>query len=443
MSQGPRLLAAPGAMVRYLASAARRHRHLKLALADQAMVSACNFLTLIVLARYLGLAEFGRYTLAWTVILISSSLHVTVVVSPMTSIAPKQRAEDQASYYGAVLMQHAAVAVFGFILIAGGALVSDSIFPSWQAARLALPLAAIFLAESSHVLLRRYFFTSGLIAWAFITDAIRNVGQLVALVVFVQFARLDVITALWIMFAGAASGVGFCLWRVERLRWERAVFRTVTVRHWHFSKWLTLGTIMNWTSSNAFIVAAGALLGTSAVGAVRATQALLGPVHVVLLGLENIAPIRAARAYHEVGVAAMKRYLGRVAIFLGAATAGVGIVAAAVPAFWLNLAFGAEYAEFGYLVRWWAVIYLLSALSMPIRAGLSAIERTRGVFVASLLTSGFAFVFAYGMVSRFEILGIVGGSVIMGLMRNSTLALSLLRWLRVLRKAETDSLKAP
>jgi len=415
-------------------STARRYRHLNLALADQSMVSVCNFLTLIVLARYLGLADFGRYALAWSVILFSSSLHGTVVVAPMTSIAPKQRAEDQAAYYGAVVMQHAVVAAFGFVLIAGGALIVDKIFPSWQSAQLALPLACTFLAESTHVLLRRYFFTTGHIARAFTTDAIRYVGQLLALIVFVQFAKLDVRAALWIMFAAAAIGVALCVWQIERLRWDRAILRATTVRHWHFSKWLTLGAIMSWTSGNAFIVAAGALLGVSAVGGVRATQTLLGPVHVVLLGLENIAPIRAARAYHEAGVPALTRYLGRVAIFLGVATAGIGIVAAVAPGFWLNLAFGPEYAGFGYLMQWWAVIYLIMALNMPLRTGLSAIEKTRGIFVASLLTSVFAFVFAYGLVSRFEMLGIVGGSVIMGLIRSGILALSLSSWLKVLRE---------
>ena len=405
------------------------------------MVSACNFLSLVLLARYLGLADFGRYSLAWTVILISGSLHSTVVVSPMTSIAPKQRAGDQAAYYGAVAMQHAVIAAFGFILIAGGALVFDNIFPSWQSAQLALPLACMFLAESTHALLRRYFFTTGQIARAFTTDTIRYVGQLLALIVFVRLSELGVRAALWIMFASAASGVIMCAWQVERLRWDRTFLRTTIVRHWHFSKWLTLGAIMGWASSNAFIVAAGALLGASAVGAVRAAQTLLGPTHIVLLGLSNIAPVRAARAYHEAGVPALTRYLRRVAIFIGVATAGIGGVAAIAPEFWLNLAFGPEYAGFGYLVQWWAVIYLLTALAMPISTGLSAIERTRAFFVASLLTSVFGLAFAYELVSRFEILGIVGGYVVTGLIRNGTLLASLLHWLKVLRMADTDKSK--
>ena len=42
-----------------------RYSHVNWALADQTMVSGVNFLTGILLARYLGVEEFGRFTLAW------------------------------------------------------------------------------------------------------------------------------------------------------------------------------------------------------------------------------------------------------------------------------------------------------------------------------------------------------------------------------------------
>ena len=40
-----------------------RHRHFNWALADQIIVSGANFLTALLLARYLGPEEFGRFTL--------------------------------------------------------------------------------------------------------------------------------------------------------------------------------------------------------------------------------------------------------------------------------------------------------------------------------------------------------------------------------------------
>ena len=42
-----------------------RYSQVNWALVDQAFVSGCNFLTGILLARYLGIEEFGSYVLAW------------------------------------------------------------------------------------------------------------------------------------------------------------------------------------------------------------------------------------------------------------------------------------------------------------------------------------------------------------------------------------------
>ena len=45
----------------------KRYGHVNWALADQAVVSGTNFLTGILLARHLGMVEYGVYTLAWMV----------------------------------------------------------------------------------------------------------------------------------------------------------------------------------------------------------------------------------------------------------------------------------------------------------------------------------------------------------------------------------------
>ncbi len=55
-----------------------------------------------------------------------------------------------------------------------------------------------------------------------------------------------------------------------------------------------------------------------------------------------------------------------------------------------------------------------------------------------MLTSVFGLVFAYGLVSRFKIPGIVGGYVVTGLIRNGTAEAALLRWLLILCGAATS-----
>ncbi len=51
-----------------------RYSYLNWALADQTMVSGVNFMTGILIARYLGVTEFGRFTLVWMAVLFVNSL---------------------------------------------------------------------------------------------------------------------------------------------------------------------------------------------------------------------------------------------------------------------------------------------------------------------------------------------------------------------------------
>jgi hypothetical protein len=52
------------------------------------------------LARFMGLREFGIFVLAWMSVVFVNSLQTALIVAPMTSIGPKQREEDRPSYFG-------------------------------------------------------------------------------------------------------------------------------------------------------------------------------------------------------------------------------------------------------------------------------------------------------------------------------------------------------
>ena len=84
------------------------------------MVSGVNFLTGILLARYLGIEEFGRFTLAWMAVLFVNSIQHAMIVSPMMSIGPKQPEAETPAYFGAVVAQQVCFSgVMFFLLFAG------------------------------------------------------------------------------------------------------------------------------------------------------------------------------------------------------------------------------------------------------------------------------------------------------------------------------------
>jgi O-antigen/teichoic acid export membrane protein len=89
--------------------------------ADQALVSGLNFLSSVVLARYLGLEGFGIYSIAWLGVLVASSINQPFIISPMQTLSGKKTPEVQKAYLQTlVFKQLLFAALMGFFGIHGG-----------------------------------------------------------------------------------------------------------------------------------------------------------------------------------------------------------------------------------------------------------------------------------------------------------------------------------
>lgn len=318
-------------MIASILRLALRYRNLNWAFVDQGMVSGVNFLTGILIARYLGIAEFGRFSLVWLVVLFINSIQLALVVSPMNSIGPKQEADAELPYYGAVLIQQVIISLLAAFLIFFGISISVEFFPQWQVQSLALPLSGVIFTVQMQDFFRRYCFCRYRGGMAFANDAISYLGQLVLLTGLAQVIYLDSAMVLWIMAFTSGLALLFGSLQFRELVWERAIFADVLRSHCSFAKWLVASAILNRLSGNIFLVAAGALLGTSAVGALKAVQNIMGLTHILFLGMGNIVPITAARRYRDGGRAALKGYLLKVAFAGGGVTLTIAMIAALVP----------------------------------------------------------------------------------------------------------------
>jgi O-antigen/teichoic acid export membrane protein len=68
---------------------------------------------------------------------------------------------------------------------------------------------------------------------------------------------------------------------------------------------------------------------------------------------------------------------------------------AAAPGLWLRLIYGPQMAQYGYVLRLYALLYIITFMGGPLRAGLQALEYTVPVFWSYLVMTAFAFVFAF------------------------------------------------
>ena len=405
-----------------------RYSRVNWALADQTIVSGVNFVTGILVARYLGIEEFGRFTLAWMVVLFAASIQYAAINSAMMSIGPKQSEADAPGYYGAVMIQQLVFGILTFAVVWAGVSFSAVLAPEWGVAELAVPLSCAAVAYQFQDFLRRYFFTRGRGSKAFTCDMVRCLSQLAALFWLFDVMPMDSVKVLWVITITAAIATLYGSFQIEKVERPPGMFRAVASRHWKFSKWMIAAALMQWTTGNFFTIAAGAFLGPTAVGALKAARDLMGITNILFYGLENVVPVQAAVYFKFGGKKAMVAYLRRVALLGGFAIGAFAVVAAATPEFWLTFVFGDQYAGFGYILRWYAVIYLAMFIGLPLRSGLKALEDTRSVFFSSSLATIVALLSAFPLLTGLGITGAVVGKLLVIVVQQIVIMIQFVRW---------------
>ncbi len=411
------------------------------ALTDQAVVSGTNFLTNVMLARFLGLRGFGVFALAWMSVLFVNSLQGALVIVPMMSIAPKQEEKDRPSYFGAVVFQELVLVSFCFVLVFAALRISGHFFRHADLHQLALPLAASAFAYQAQDFVRRYFFATRRGRRALADDALSYLTQLPLLFLLHRAGELTSATALWVMAGTSLLGLVPGWFWMEPLEFRWNAIRAIARRHWKFSRWLAGSALLQWTSGNLFILAAPVYYGAAAAGVLKASQNLMGATHIWFQGLDNVVPVESARQLRAGGPAAMLAYIRSILLKWGGLTLLFAVVMAAAPGFWLRLLYGPAMAQYGSILRLYALLYVIIFIGGPLRAGLQALEYTVPVFWSYLAMTAFAFAFAVPMAKGLGLNGTMLGLLGTQVLFQGIVGVSLLvKSRRVVRQAAPASL---
>ena len=387
----------------------RRHRHINWALADQAMISGTHFLRALLLVRFLGIEEFGRFSLAWMVVLFASSIHAALVLLPMMSIGPKQSDTEAPYYYGAVCIHQLLFIILTFVSVIVGGFIINHVAPTWHIEEFILVCAFATCAFLTQDFLRRYFFTLGHLRTAFVNDMISYGGQLGILLILFRVTTLGSVDALWVAGAASAFAAGVGGFTMARLAWRNSTLRKVTQQHWNFSKWLALSALCQWAAGNIFVLATGAILGAASVGILKAAQTIMGVLHIFFIGIGNAVLPRAAWHFQSGGLAALRGYLGQIALMAVISTIVVAGAAGAAPNFWLRLAYGEAFVGYGYILQWYAVIFFVACMDIVFRVALQTKEHTRPILAAEFAATLFSVTAAYPLIAWQGLTGVMIG----------------------------------
>ncbi len=294
--------------------------------------------------------------------------------------------------------------------------ISGSFIRFSEIRQLALPLAVSAFAYQLQDFIRRYFFATRQSRRALADDALSYLSQLPILFLLHRAGHLTSATALWAMAGTSIIGLVPGLLWMEPLQFNTARIRAIAHRHWKLSRWLSASALLQWTSSNLFVIAAPVYYGAAAAGVLKASQNLMGVTHVWFQGLDNVVPVESARRLREGGVRSMLAYTRSILLKWGGLTLLFAIVMAISPAFWLRLMYGPEMAQYGYILRLYALLYVVVFMGGPLRAALQALEFTVPIFWSYLAMTAFAFSFAVPMAKWLglsgSLFGLIGSQIL-------------------------------
>lgn len=365
-------------------------------LADQGLSSLTNFLVGIVIAKNVGLEDFGAYALAFSAYCLVLGVGRAVASEPFavrySALKSGQSRAAASAAAGTALTLGAAGSI---VALAAGALLPAEY--RGLAVALAIILPGIILQDAWRLLFfargqGRAAFTNDLV-WALLLVPAFTVdfldGEVSAASLFLAWGCAGTGAAVLgiLQFGAMPSAGGSMRWlRENKTLWPRYVCE---------------GLAINGSQQLYMFVLAG-ITGLASVGALRLVLVVLGPVNVLVQGIGAVAVPEAARAL-AVSRTRLQRTASVFSVLVAAGAAVWGLVVFLLPDQWIALVAGSGWFAAGALAMPLVLVQVLNGA----RTGPIAALRAMGEAKRSMWTRI--------AVSLLNILLAVGGALAAGI----------------------------
>jgi O-antigen/teichoic acid export membrane protein len=373
-----------------------------LAIVDQAVVSATNFATSILLG-WSGKSELGVYYLALSLLVFFRGVQEQLITAPYLVYSHRRTGSAAEVYAGSVLLHHLGIgllstAIVSVLLLLGAG--PAAMGPVWL---LLLGIAPLYLLRD---FARQMLFAHGNLRMAFVLDVLVAIVQLGAMLPLALLGLLSVELA-WLCIA-FASGLAALLWALAKpdaYRGSLAAARQHAAENWSFARWALLTQVIG--SSTPYLmpwIVAG-IQGTTETGLLGACTTIVGLSNMFLIGVGNFLSPKAARAFATGGVPALQRVLWQRGTLCATALGPASLLAFTVGGPVASIVYGPEFAGCGLIMGLLSLAALANSLGMTAGNGLCSMDRPGANLWADVGTFAVSIVSMFALISLFGTLG--------------------------------------
>jgi len=376
-------------------------------LANQVLVSGFSFAVGIIAARLLGISEFGLFSLIFMIsqmlVVIEGDL-LTVPMMTITGSKPKM----SKFYYGNLFTLATGVSIISAIMLMTFLWVY--FYTKGEEAPTMLLFAALFFTFSQNlqIIVRRILFARKEFTSGILMEALRPTSVIV-LAVFYWSIGTEPSLSLLLMILGISSMLPIIIAAIKYLdiHFDPKMIAAIFYRHWPMSSWFFLTMLVSIFQEQALWTIVGIEIGDAGIGALRSGQYLLGITHVLVLSLENFLPRTAAERLRDGNASALGSYLLQQFIVVGGASFAIILFLDIFAEEILALVFGAEYGQYGHLLRLFSIVYFIVLLRSMFMQYLRALEDIKAIFKCFTISSVIAIATIYPFIGNFGLEGAI------------------------------------
>ena len=358
-----------------------------LAVCDQAIVSGASFATSVIVGRSCAREDMGLFYLVLTVVYLVKGLQEHLICAPYAiywqTLCGGRRTRYSASTFAQHLALSAATVAIAAAVTGGIAAVSGKS----ALVLAALPLVGMLPFLQLREFVRRLMLARVRLGAAVGIDTGVAVLQVGGLVYLAYVHRVSVMTAYAVMAVACALVCGAWLLVARepvRFVWWDAV--ADWRRNWDFGRWALAGHLIGFATLYMTPWIVTAQRGSADAGVLAACVSIVGIASMFMTGLAGFLVPRAAAAYAEGNVAALRRVLCVATLTYASALGIFAVVVAVRGESLLQLAFGSQYSGVGPVLIALALSMLAQSIGLTAGIGLWAMDRPQANLSADICT---------------------------------------------------------
>ena len=391
-------------------------------LLDQVVFSGNSFITTLLLTRILDLSNFGIYASVILFIHLVISMLNAIIMQPLqvTISSIKDKKSYVSFSFFLLIVSVIAISILLFIALK----LNIPFFKSYN--NLTIELLALTFGIVTHDYFRKLFLAKIQVKKAFILDFIVATLHISILTIALLNFEISLSQTLLYLGLGYIPAILLGILFIKPKLITKTITKDYLKSHYHQSKWLLMTAIVQWWSSNLFVVASGVFLGLKMLGVFRFVQSLFGVLNILLQTFENYLLPQTSKLLIKSRNQA-KKYIRATSIKTAIPFGGILAILFVFSKPIIVLAGGEEYAPYDYVVKGMAILYFFIFIGYPIRMAIRVLILNKNFFIGYLISFAFSMLSFNYILEKWQLTG-----VILGLAISQILVISY--WFYILQK---------